>query len=269
MVDTHGGDDADEATGRLGLLGHGTYYLLLTLLSARLLVDGGGGPSGEAGASGAIEAVARQPYGQVLLAGLLLAFGLYALARWVRVVQSDELGAMALNVLRASLWTGLAALTGSALLSGLQGRASASGGDARTSLTQAVFSMPGGRWLIAAVGLGIGAVALYQLRSATDGQLDAELQRLDLDRRGAARALGRAAYAGRGLAYAVIAVFIVHAGVTHDSQSAARGLDGALREAQQNPYGTWLLVAVTVGFATFGLFRLFEARYAEDAEDAA
>ena len=62
-------DDERQTAGRLGLLGHGTYYLLLTLLCARLLLGNGGD---EAGAQGAIATVARQPFGQVLLGGLTM-----------------------------------------------------------------------------------------------------------------------------------------------------------------------------------------------------
>lgn len=259
--------EAHEATGRLGLLGHGVYHLLLTLLCARLLLGSGGG---DTGAQGAIATVARQPFGQVLLAGLTLAFGAYAAIRWIRVVRGegggdDESSAAdrAKNALRGTVWTVLTVLAGTTLLRGLRsGGSGGGGGDSGTSLTRAVLEAPGGQWLVAAIGLGLAGVAAYQL-SRANGGLDDELHDLGLQERRVARWLGRAGYLGRALAYGLVSLFVVHAAVTHDP-SAGRGLDGALEQARTTSWGPWLLLAVTLGFLAFGLFRLVEARYARD-----
>lgn len=264
MNDTQ--EQAHDATGRLGLLGHGTYYLLLTLLCARLLVGGGGG---QTDANGAIATVARQPFGQVLLAGLLLAFAAYAVMRWICVVREEELAERAKNVLRGIVWTALSVLTGNALLHGVRGGGSGgSGGGGAGSLTQSVLDAPGGQWLVGAVGLFLAGVAVHQFRKATDDSLGSELQELGIDGRRAARILGRVGYLGRALAYALVAAFVVHAAWTHDPASATRGLDGALHQTRQSAYGTWLLLAVTIGFAAFGAFRLVEARYVRDGGES-
>lgn len=260
-MDDQDQEQARDATGRLGLLGHGTYYLLLTLLTVRILLGGGGE---EAGAEGAIATVAQQPFGQVLLVGLTLAFAAYALVRWSRVVLLDDLSDRLKNGARAVVWSGLTVLAANALLSGVRGGGSGGGGGGN-SLTQAVLDAPGGRWLVALAGLVLVGVSLYQFRKATDGGLGSELQELGLEEHRLACNLGRAGYSGRGLAYGLVAVFVIHAALTHDPSSAARGLDGALREIQRSSYGTWVLLAVAVGFAVFGVFRLVEARYTRDA----
>lgn len=261
-MDDQDHEEARDATGRLGLLGHGTYYLLLTMLCARVLFGGSGE---KADASGAIETVAQQPFGQVLLAALTLAFAAYALVRWSRVVLLDDLGDRAKNALRAVVWTALTVLAGNALLAGFRGGSGGGGGSSSNSLTQAVLAAPGGRWLVVAAGLFIAGVAVYQFRKATGDSLGSELQELGLDGHRLACNIGRIGYSGRGLAYGLVAAFVVHAALTHDPQQAARGLDGALREAQQSSYGTWVLLAVTLGFFAFGVFRLVEARYSRDA----
>lgn len=254
-------EETHEVAGRVGLFGHGVYYLLLTLLCGRLLL---GGSQEEAGARGAIATVARQPFGQGLLAALTLAFAAYAAIRWIRVVREDGLGTRAMNALRASVWTFLTVLAANALRSGLRASEGDSGGsDTGTSITRAVLELPGGPWIVGAIGLLLVGVALYQAKRAVNGSLSYELDELGLDGRRAARLLGRAGYAGRALAYGAVAAFVVHAAVTHDPR-AGRGLDGALREAQQTTWGPWLLLAVTIGFAAFGLFRLTEARFAGD-----
>lgn len=253
-------DGTHVAAGRVGLVGHGVYHLLLTLLCGRLLLGGSGE---EAGARGAIATVARQPFGQVLLTCLTIAFAAYAATRWIRVVRRDGAGTKAANALRASVWTFLSVLGGNAVRTGLQASGAAVGDSTGTSITRTVLELPAGPWVVGAVGLLLVGVALHQARRAVNGSLSHELEELGLDERRAARLLGRAGYAGRALAYGAVAAFVVHAAATHDPQ-AGRGLDGALREAQQTTWGPWLLLAVTIGFAAFGLFRLTEARYARD-----
>jgi hypothetical protein len=253
-------DDERQAAGRLGLLGHGTYYLLLTLLTGRLLLGNGAGQ--ETGPRGAIATVARQPFGQVLLAGLTLAFLAYAGVRWVNAVREDELRDRLMNGLRAIVWTALTLLAGRALVSGLTGGGSG-GGTSGTSITRRVLEAPGGTWIVVAVGLFLAGVAAYQFREATDDTVVDELRELGLDERRAARWLGRAGYLGRALAYGLVALFVIQAALTRDP-SAGRGLDGALQQAQSSSWGPFLLGAVTIGFAAFGLFRLVEARFARD-----
>lgn len=260
MAGTSTSDDAHDGVGRLGLLGHGVYYLLLALLCGRLLL----GSSGDPGARGAIATVARQPFGQVLLAALTCAFGAYAVIRWIRVAREKDLSSRATSVLRASVWTALTLLGGEVLLSGLTGSGGGGGGDTGTSITRSVLAVPGGTWIVAAVGVCLIGVALYQAKKAANGNLSSELTELGLEGRRIARWLGRAGYAGRAVAYGTVAAFVIHAALTHDPE-AGRGLDGALSEVQQSSYGPWLLLAVTGGFAAFGAFRLLEARYARDA----
>lgn len=252
--------DAHEAAGRLGLAGHGVYYLLLATLCTRLLLGTGGQ---ETGAEGAIATVAGQPFGQFLLGALTLGFAAYATIRWIRVVREDDLADRAKNALRATVWTALTALAGNALRSGLQAGGSSGGGDTGTSFTRAVLEMPGGPWLVVAVGLFLAGVAAYQVNKATDDALGSELGELGLDERRLACWLGRIGYIGRGLAYGLVALFVVHAAMTHDP-SAGQGLDGALQQARQTSWGPWLLLAVALGFAAFGVFRLVEARYSRD-----
>lgn len=260
MVDETTRNDAHDGAGRLGLLGHGTYYLLLTILCARLLLGSGGNDN--PGAEGAVSEVAQQPFGQVLLGALCLAFAAYATIRWIRVIAKDEWSSKAMNGLRASVWTFLTVLAARTLLGGLQG--GGDGGHSGTSLTRTILEAPGGTWVVAAVGLFLGGVALYQLRQATDEAVGYELQDLGLDGRRIVRWLGRVGYFGRTISYGTVAFFVVHAAFAHDPK-AGQGLDGALQAARRTPWGTWLLLAVTVGFAAFGVFRLAEARYSYDA----
>jgi hypothetical protein len=55
-------------------------------------------------------------------------------------------------------------------------------------------------------------------------------------------------------------VFVIRAAIAHDA-GQARGVGGALRALEAQPYGFWLLAAVAVGLAAYGVFEIAEARY--------
>ena len=67
-------------------------------------------------------------------------------------------------------------------------------------------------------------------------------------------------YADKGIAFAVSGGLLVYAAATRDV-STATGLDGAMNAIGAVPTGQWLLTAVAVGFAAFGVYALARARY--------
>jgi hypothetical protein len=72
--------------------------------------------------------------------------------------------------------------------------------------------------------------------------------------------LGVAGNAARGVVFGVVGVFLVLAAVSFDPQKA-QGLDGSLRKIATTPLGPWLLVAVALGLAIFGIYSCCEARW--------
>jgi len=75
--------------------------------------------------------------------------------------------------------------------------------------------------------------------------------------------LGRAGYAAKGAALDVVGLLVIAAAVTYDPDKS-RGLDAALKTLAGQPYGQWLLSALALGIACYGLYCLFWARYARD-----
>lgn len=244
-------EDAKEVAGRLGLLGHGAYYLLLASLVVALTRTG----SAQTDAQGAIDAVLRTPYGTVLLALLVVAFAAYAVHQAVQLVDADEWLDRGKHAASTLVWGGLTSLGASELLGGGGGSSGSTRG-----LTARVLELPGGRWIVVAVGVALLGVAAYQLNNGLNQRLDTELHELGLDERRWARRLGSTGYVGRSAAYAATAVFVITQGL-RSSSDAAGGLDSALQRLIGTAYGPPVLWGVAVGFAAFGLYRLVEARY--------
>ncbi len=124
------------------------------------------------------------------------------------------------------------------------------------------MSAPGGQVLVVLVGLAIvgagGALVYRGVKEKFTKHLDAGAQQKD--RRGPIVVIGKVGYVAKGVALATIGVLVVLAGVRHNAQRSG-GLDAALRELLQQPFGGWLVGAVALGLAAFGLYCFAWARH--------
>ena len=75
-----------------------------------------------------------------------------------------------------------------------------------------------------------------------------------------ATAVGILGHLARMVVFGLIGAFLFRAAWEYDPKQA-RGLDGALLEVAQEPYGGPLLGAVAVGLLAYALYCLVQARY--------
>jgi hypothetical protein len=254
----------DERTahwiGRLGYLTYGVVQLVLAALIIQIAWGRGGE---EASTSGAVATLAGQPLGLVLV--WVVAVGMALLSVWqLTVAFSANEGAWdTAAAVMSGLAYGVVSVIGFRFALGSGG-----GGDSDQRAEQAAataFDLPGGRWIVAAVGLGIAAVGLRHVyKGATSGFTD-DLDTEAVEGRwaGAVLWLGRVGYAGRGVAYVVVGGLIVAAGATRDPDQAG-GLDEALSRVREQPAGPGVLSLVAVGFAAYGVFCFVRARYEKE-----
>ena len=78
--------------------------------------------------------------------------------------------------------------------------------------------------------------------------------------------LAIAGLTARMVVFCTIGVSVLRAAERYDPDEAT-GLDGALRELADRPYGPWILAAVGLGLITFGLYQLAQARYRDFSDD--
>jgi hypothetical protein len=252
-----------EKLARLGYAAKGVVYLIIGGIAARAAFG-----SGERvqGSQGALRTILEQPFGKFLLALVALGLAGYALWRFVQAGLDPEHGGRTDGggaakrvgyAISGAIHTGLA-LAAARMVMGRGG----GGGDRTADWTATLMRQPAGRWLVAAVGLGIAGYGAYALYRAYAVKLD---KRLDLSRMSpAARTWavrsGRAGIAARGVVFAMMGFFLLRAAL-RSNPGEARGLDGALRALQQQSYGPWLLGLVALGLVGYGIYQLVEARY--------
>lgn len=250
-----------ERLGRIGLVAKGVLYAVVAILAVKVAL-GGRGESPDR--HGALRAIAEQPFGRGLLIALAAGLAGYALWRLAQAIldrDNEGEGLKGLAKRGASLakgaWYGtLCVLTVSTLI----GNGSGNGNEQKT--TAGIFERPGGRYLVYAAGLAfLGAAAFNGWRAVTC-KFNKKLKTGEMGdaEETAATGVGIVGHLARMVVFALIGIFLVRAAWEYDPQKA-RGLDGALLELSQAPYGGLLLGAVAVGLFAYALYCFVQARY--------
>ena len=250
-----------DAAARVGLVAYGVVYLLMGWVAAQVAL---GDRSEDASPNGALHELASQPFGRVLVwavaAGLLLllvwqlmeaAFGhrehegVHRLRRrLVSVGKAVVYGALAVTAARVA--------TGS----------SSSSNKTSRGATAKLMDLPGGQWLVFLVGLGFLVAAVVFVWQGWQEKFAEHLETEGkLGYSGAAYLLmGKVGYIAKGVAFALVGGLLCYAGLTHESEKSG-GLDQALQEVLKQPFGPYLLFAMALGLACYGLFALAQARH--------
>jgi hypothetical protein len=250
-----------ERLGRAGLVAQGVLYGVIGILAAKVAL---GAREESPDKQGALREIAQQPFGKALLAVLALGFAAYALWRLAQAVldrDNEGEGAKGLAkrvgyLARAGWYATLSGLT----IAKIAGAGDSGGNEQQT--TGGVLALPLGRWIVLAVGLGFLGAAAFNAYRAVTCKFEKKLKKGEMNEfeEAGATGLGILGYLARGVVFSLVGAFLVEAAWEFDPKQA-RGLDGALLELAQQPYGGLLLGAVSVGLIAFALYCFVQARY--------
>jgi hypothetical protein len=252
-----------ERSGRFGLATKGFSYILVAVIALRVAVgDGGQTESRE----GALKTLADEPFGWLLLVLVAIGFGSYAIWRFVVAIFDRDhegedpkgIGKRLGDFGKGVLYAGLAAITFSIVV-GAGGEGSSGQEDEATA---ALLDLPLGRWIVGAIGVAIVGAGAFNAYRALSGSFRKELreERMSGAEQGWYTAFGVAGHLARAVVFGLIGIFIVRAAWQYDPDEAI-GLDGALDKLAREAHGPFLLGAVALGLAAYGLFCLVQARY--------
>lgn len=248
---------------RLARLGYASIGIVYMIVGGFAVATGLGKRSSTGGQSDALQLIQRQPFGKVMLVVIALGLIGYALWRFVSAATDSEHrgdDAKGAGVRLGSAGRGLiyAAFALEVIRMVLTGRGSGSGGDQQAQhWTARLMAAPFGRWLVAAVGLGIVIYGAYQLYAAWDSKLSKRLSlgRMDGSVRRKVIAISRFGIGARGAVFFIVGGSLVMAGFRHNA-NAAHGTTGALSELPLP-----LLIVVGFGLAAYGVYALVNAKY--------
>jgi hypothetical protein len=249
-----------DRVARLGVVTYGLVHLVVAWLLLRLAFgDSAGAPSG----SGAFRELAQAPLGRFLLYGV--AIGFFALVAWQAVEaafgfrREPRTSRVLLRVLAGikALLFGAIGVNAFMVAAG-----SSAGGSGTDGPTARLMSLPAGPAIVGATGVVIVAVAVGMAWFGLAGKF-----RENLSDEGEAGSSGRSyvvlgtvGYVSKGVAVALVGALFGYAALTHDPDKSG-GLDQAVREVLEKPYGNPAVVVIAVGIACFGVFCFALARH--------
>lgn len=241
---------------RVGLVAYGLVHLLIAWLALQLAF---GGSDEELSNSGALRAMAEAPGGKWML--WAVAAGLAIICLWQVIMAAtgrEEYDGWKRIRKRVSS-AGRAIIYGTLGFQAAQvamGTKSGSSGDSEESLTATIMGWPLGWLVVVVVGLGIIAVGGAHIFKGVRDKFEEDLASHPST---AALWSGRVGNTAKGVAIGLIGVLFCFAGFRADS-SEAGGMDQALSQLIQWPGGPWILAAMAVGFAAYGIFCFFWAK---------
>ena len=248
-----------EWLARAGLVARGVIYAIIGILAVKLALGDGGKTTNQ---QGALETIAKQPFGEALL--ILMAIGLAGYAIWRLVRAAIGHGPEASDDTKervAGLASGIAyAMLCVTAVSILVGSGGGSGGPDKA--TGGVLGWPGGQILVAIAGMVIVVVGLDQgykgikkkfLEKSKTEQMSEGVKRFFT-------ALGVVGHLARMVVFVLIGYFLIRAAIDFDPDEAV-SLDGALTALGEASYGPVLLAIVAAGLIAFAAYSVADARY--------
>ena len=260
-----------ERLARLGLLAKGVSFGIVATLALLVVFRQRAGKLTDR--QGALQTIAHEPYGKVLLVALAVGLGGYAIWRFFeaylgRKLESTEEEGVAKRIgylARGLMYAGLCVLcfllvAGAGSSAG--GGGGGGGGKEEDKATAWILDLPLGTWIVGVIGLAIIGAGAFNGYRAVTAKFKEELKTEQMSRaeeRWATR-VGVVGHLARMVVFALIGIFLVRAAIQYDPKEAI-GLDGALRKVAAADYGTYLLGVVALGLAAYGLFCVVQARY--------
>ena len=250
-----------ERLGRFGFAAKGVLYGVVALIAIQVAVGEEGRPEDK---GGALQLVAEQPFGEILLGILAAGLGGYALWRLIEAAlgPKDEDGAKALGKRFVSLFKGLIYAGLCAVAIGILAGSGSGGARSEKEATSTLLELPAGVWLVTAAGVGLVIVALFNGYRGVTLKFCDDLRGMSATEERWVKRIGVLGHLARLVVFGLMGIFLVKAALEYDPKEAV-GLDGALLELARQPLGPFLLGLVAAGLFAYGLFCLAQARYRE------
>ena len=249
-----------EPAARIGHGAKAVVFILTGFLAAAARLGIAGDVDGPAAAFAALR---RAPLGKVMLA--MVGIGLLYYAAWelCRALGDPERAARG-KVLPRLEWLIGAVVFGFLSVAAFRvvfARGAMRGDDAaKTWASRIMADIPFGGVVLGFIGAVVIIAGAILIRRGwrADFERAIDMTALPAHSSTATYALARFGIVARGVVVLMIGFFLTVAAWTHDP-SEAIGIEGALRTLERQSSGPWLLAAVALGLASYGIYELLIA----------
>jgi Domain of Unknown Function (DUF1206) len=259
--------DSAQLVARAGLVAKGITFGIVGVLALGVVFGFGGKVEDR---PGALQAIAETSLGRFLLGALAVGLAGYALWRFAQAALGEKLeSGEDVNVLkrvglvgRGLLYAWLSVMCFSIFFNADEPITGGSGSRKEDRATGLLLEQPLGRWLVAAIGLGIIGAGVFNLFRGVTLRFRKDLKegQMEKEERRSYTIIGVLGHLARGILFSLAGWFLVKAAWEYDPEEAI-GLDGALRKLAAADYGELLLGVTAAGLMAYGLFCLVQARY--------
>lgn len=250
--------------GRFGFMSKGLVYMLIGILTFMAAIGVGGKATGT---DGMYRSLASMRFGEILL--WTIGIGLIGYVIWLVIevfinpknYGKDEkglikrigylvgtviYGALAFNAIKVAMHAG------------------SGGGNSEQTLSAKAMSQPFGQWIIGLIGAITIGYGIYELYKGLSGSFMKKLRMGEMDekKRKIAKTAGRFGLTARGFVLGLIGFFFIQTAITANPDQA-KGLDGALSEIAQQPFGQIMLGIAAIGLILYGFYQMVRGRYAQ------
>jgi hypothetical protein len=244
---------------RAGLVARGVVYGIIGVLALKLALGDGGKATDQ---EGALQTIAHQSFGELLLVLVAIGLGGYAIWRLIRAAvghgaEQRDSAFERFSALDSGIAYGILCITAIEILT-----SSAGGSGSPKQTTGGVLDWTGGTVLVGIAGAILIGVGVYQAYKGLSRKFleDAKTGEMSEGVKKAYTALGVFGIVARAVIFALIGYGLIKAAVDYNPKEAI-GLDGALRELAHASYGPALLGVVAAGLIGFGFYSIVDARY--------
>lgn len=251
-----------ERFARAGYMAKGIVYAIVGILAIQAAIGAGGQTTGS---QGALQKIATQPFGMVMLAIVGVGLVGYSLWRFVQaLVDPEDKGSDAKGIGQRLGYAVSGALYGSLAFTAFRiiMGSSSGGGSSEQAITARVLAQPFGQWLVGIGGAIIIGVGLKQIFEGITAKFREKfkLHEMSSTEQTWATHAGRFGLMARGFIFGLMGVFLIRAAYQSDPDET-KSLGSALQELAQQPFGPWLLGVVAIGLIAYGIFMGVQARY--------
>ena len=218
------------------------------------------------GSTGALSAIAQQPFGQTALIIVSISLMGYVVWRFIQAFLDPEHNdSRDFQDIVRRIGYGISGFVYAGIAySAIEILTESSEDGSRTPTEWAliVMRLPLGRWLVTAGGLmffGVGCYYFYRAFKA-EFRKRLKLHHMSDVAKTWATIAGRIGIAARGFVYVVIGIYAARAAWEFDPEMI-KTTEDALATFNDNPTDEWILATLGIGFIAYGVHMFFQARY--------
>ncbi|MFC7321354.1 DUF1206 domain-containing protein [Halobacillus campisalis] len=248
--------------GRFGHMAKGTVYALVGLLSLMAAVGVGGKTTGT---GGMFQSLASIPFGEILL--WIIGIGLIGYISWLvikSIKDTSRKGSDSKGLFIRFCYLIGGVIYGALAVNAIQiaMHAGSGGGNSEESISAQLLSQPFGAWLVGLLGAIIIGYGVSEFYSGITKRFMKKFNISEMDdhERKIAKNSGKMGLISRGIVLGTVGFFFIQTAFSSNPDEA-KGLDGALAEISQQPFGQWMLGIVAVGLILYGIYEVIRGRY--------